>query len=359
MPVFAAWLTDIQPGVWMIWAVAAVVLSLTVMVARRPLRPGTPLPQDSRNVRVITATGTPPASTQGIVMLLLCMVFLGAAMLILAHNAIHGGRGWTPESVVGWTLFAFAFAPGIVVKNVRANGWRWIYEKLERADYQGALALANKLHRFFPQIVMIRYMRGIVLLYAGKLDDAEQALRQCLATPHAAHLQAIHLTTLGEVLMAKGKIKEAADLFEQASRIFPAYSGSYGGLAAALLRQDRDPQRALELLDQALQLKETNPQTKNIDKHSLANLWATRAEALAMLGRTSEAEAAIETASKEGNPAFRGGTAATIFRCGRALLRMDRESAAIGLFKRATEIDPHGLYGGLAAKALRERPVSV
>jgi hypothetical protein len=88
MPLFAMWLAGIQPGVWAIWGV---ILFLTILVARRPLGSGVPLPPNGASVHVITATGTPPASTSGIVMMVFFLVCFGAAMFVLAHNALHGG----------------------------------------------------------------------------------------------------------------------------------------------------------------------------------------------------------------------------------------------------------------------------
>jgi tetratricopeptide (TPR) repeat protein len=109
-------------------------------------------------------------------------------------------------------------------------------------------------------------------------------------------------------------------------------------------------------VDQALELKQRVPK-RNLDRHTLANMWAARAEALAMLGRTSEATSSLETAAQAGDPQFIPGTAGTLWRCGRALLRMGRDSAAIDQFQRAIELDPRGLAGTLPASALREHGV--
>ena len=206
MPVLATFLGEIQPGVLAIWAIAAVILGLTIMVARRPAVRSIP-PQPAGALAIPITAGPSPQgglSNAGVAMLLLSVTCLGAAMLVLVHNALQRPKGITLEQVAGWLLFAIAFAPGVAVRTIRA-------------------------------------------------------------------------------------------------------------------------------------------------------------EALAMLGRTQEAEQAVEAASQAGDPAFRGGTAAAIWRCGRALQRMNRETAAGDLFKRAAEIDPHGLYGGLAASALQPgaaRPIN-
>jgi tetratricopeptide (TPR) repeat protein len=222
------------------------------------------------------------------------------------------------------------------------------------------VARADKLLRWFPELSMLHYMRGVTLLYAGKPAEAEQAVRESINRGQvgADASRAIRLTTLGETLLAQGRFKEATDLFEGSSRIDPQYAGAYSGMAMACLLQDGDPERALALVDRALELKQQLPK-RDLDRHTLANMWAARAEALAMLGRNSEAASSLETAAQAGDPKFIPGTAGTLWRCGRALRRMDRENAAIDRFKRAVALDPHGLSGALAASALREHSVRV
>jgi hypothetical protein len=45
--------------------------------------------------------------------------------------------------------------------------------------------------------------------------------------------------------------------------------------------------------------------------------------------------------------------AGTCWRCGVALRVMEREDAALERFRKAAELDPHGLYGKLAASAVQ------
>ena len=115
-----------------------------------------------------------------------------------------------------------------------------------------------------------------------------------------------------------------------------------------------DPNRALKLLDQALDLKRNDELVPSTGRHTLAYLWADRAQALAMLENVKDAAASLENAAK-GNFEFTPGLAGTLWRCGVALKLMDRKDAAIEQFRRAKEIDPNGLYGTLAGGALREQ----
>jgi tetratricopeptide (TPR) repeat protein len=346
-------LPGVDPHVWVISAtvLGALAAILTVLAARGAA---------GRNSRRRDAPGVGLGGWRFGLFIASCACLCGG-MILLTENALNRPKqSFTVLSIAGWFLMGISFVPRLLIATVRTSGWRWIYNSLLLGDYDQALARADKLLRWFPDLSMLHYMRGVTLLYAGKPAEAEQSVRESLSRGHAGvdALRAIRLTTLGETLLARGRFKEATELFEQSSTIDPQYAGGYSGLAMACLLQDGDPQRALQLADRALELKQSSA-TQNLDRHTLANMWAARAEALAMLGRNTEASSSLETVAQAGDPAFIPGTAATLWRCGRALRRMGRENAAIDQFKRAVELDPRGLSGALAASALREHSIRV
>jgi len=168
----------------------------------------------------------------------------------------------------------------------------------------------------------------------------------------------VGLDNLGCVLLRLGRVREATRAFEAVTKIHPQFFGAHIGLAESLLSHGQQPQRALLLLDNALKLKDRNLRSKNIDRHTTANIWAARSLALAMLGRMEEAAAAVEMAKDSGDAAFIPGLAGTAWRCGLALARMEKFQAARERFQRAATLDPQGLYGKLAATALQEQIVS-
>ena len=163
------------------------------------------------------------------------------------------------------------------------------------------------------------------------------------------------MTSLGHVLLLLGRFRDATAAFDASKKLDPQYAGALNGLAEALLRQEREPQRALLLLENAINLKQGNVRTRNMDRHNLANMWANRALALAMLGRIDEAASAVTTARYEGDAAFIPGLASTAWRCGLALLRMNQAAAAYEQFRKAAEMDPNGLYGKFSASAMQEQ----
>jgi tetratricopeptide (TPR) repeat protein len=163
---------------------------------------------------------------------------------------------------------------------------------------------------------------------------------------------------LGYVLLADGRLTDAASAFEGATKLLPVCWDAYSGLAEVSLLRGGEPHRALELVDQALQLKKENDAQPATDRHVLAYIWANRARAQAALGQTGEAKESLEHAANEADLEFVPGFAGTLWRSGLALLRMDLETEAMQQFKRAKEIDPHGLYGQMAAEAIQENSVS-
>jgi len=124
----------------------------------------------------------------------------------------------------------------------------------------------------------------------------------------------------------------------------------YIGLANVVLRQHRDPRRALEFLEQVGTSKRTlGPELRD-------EYWALKAWALAESGQTSEVAPAIENAFRY-TPQSKPGVAFTCYNAGMAMLAMGEEAKAREYFQRARESDPEGRWGKLAKEALGERSV--
>jgi Flp pilus assembly protein TadD len=345
-----------DPGMRIMWTIAGVVALLTLLAARFAPQPKDARPQIREAVQEVI--GIPGSTKPRLIMwrawaFILPVICLGAGMILLTHSTLN-----RTSNLPSWLLLAVAFLPKFLIVNARTRGWRGIYQSLCRADYDEALARADRLLRWFPENPVFHFMRGTTLHYAGRLPEAEQALRTSLQRGQVrpGPAQAIGLATLGEVLLAQDRLKDATAAFQASSKIYPGYGSAYSGLAEVCLRQ-QDAQRALQLADQALELRQLNAKTRKIDRHTLASMWADRAQALALLGRNTEAATALEKAASTGDPKFLPGLAGTLWRCGVALLHMDRVSAAVEQFHRAAQIDPYGRYGNLSASALREQSV--
>ena len=215
------------------------------------------------------------------------------AGMLLNMRSIANRHG---QSFVGWLLIAIFLLTGILMKDIRTRALLWINRKLMLADYEGALARAGLLLRWFPQSPTFHFMRGTILLFAGRLAEAEQALRTSIENCQIRSGLAPYLGNLGLVWLNLGRFNEATAVFEALTKIYPRYPGAHNGLAELLLRQRIEPRRALLLVENALQLKQRDPRSRNVDRHSLANMYANRAQALALLGQKDEAASALATA---------------------------------------------------------------
>jgi len=123
-----------------------------------------------------------------------------------------------------------------------------IVQYLRRADYEGALARTEQILRWFPHSGRFLSLRGVILLLAGKVTEAEQALRGGLETARIAVVwgrglrmirlapeQTLMLVNLGHALLAQDRRRDAAAAYEGAAKLLPVYWGAYNGLAEACL----------------------------------------------------------------------------------------------------------------------------
>lgn len=303
---------------------------------------------------VFEATGIRPAPPGFPFWRPLAGLILMSCFWTIVWSSAKGLVGDNVEDFASFLIVGVALLSGIVISNGKKLRLHWIREKLKNADYDGALARTNMLLKLFPSSPMLHFLRGTVLLFAGRLEEGEESLRTSIAKHLVKGRVGLvsGLTNLGSVLLRQKRFREATAALEVVTKIHPQFSEAHSELAEVLLAQGQEPERALALVDNALELKNRN--ARNVDRHAVAYMWAKRGLALAMLGRTGEAAASVEKAKDSGDPAFIPGVAGTAWRCGLALARMGKFEAAREQFQRAAAIDPRGLYGKLAAESLQE-----
>jgi tetratricopeptide (TPR) repeat protein len=167
----------------------------------------------------------------------------------------------------------------------------------------------------------------------------------------------LHLENLAYVLIEQGRYVEAVRSLEGSIKILPDRGGPYVPLAETYLRQNSEPQKALQLADQAIELKEKSAAQKRANRQAYADAWALRAWALGLLGRRAESDESIQKALSESDEKTKPNFAGTLYHLGQALLSQGNRSAAVEKFNEARQVDPSGNYGSLAARALREHSV--
>ena len=221
-------------------------------------------------------------------------------------------------------------------------------------DYDRAMRWIRWLSFGRPNAELIR-MEGLTHGLANRPVEAEQCYRRGLAIIPAGSRsgRAGLLGCLAESLEDQGRHEESRKCRQAAIALGDNILGSSRhSLAEVLLRQGTEPLNALELVDEAMRIAKGPAAAKVEPSRS-----ATRAWALAMLGRRQEAEQAIERALR-----FRRGTQAASFattrlKVGMALLAMDQPQKAIEHFRAALEADPKGKYGARALQQLKQHSV--
>jgi tetratricopeptide (TPR) repeat protein len=233
---------------------------------------------------------------------------------------------------------------------------RFVNSAMRRGDWEGALRWNRRFSVLRPEGANALRTRGLILLLAGRYGEAEGVLRRAVTASKSGFGQAIALEFLADVLMEQGRYDEAMRGFEAALHAYAGYRRPYRGMAEALLRQRRDPMRALELVESILADGGKTPGRLTNGK-VLDDYWSLKAWALAELGRGGEVPAAAENAIRATNLKSATETALTYHRLGMAMQVLGNESAANDYLKRARDADPTGRRGKLAKAALNEHSV--
>jgi len=191
-------------------------------------------------------------------------------------------------------------------------------------------------------------MTGTVLMFAGRDREAEGVIRQCLAHALTAPLRGLFLVNLGYVLLGQRRYDEARDVYEEAIRNRPNGAVAYSSLAEVYLQQGIEPERALQLLDQGIKFKQASGQQARVDQHISGYLFANRAWALFLLGRTEDARKSLNQAHRYTSVNIKPGAAGVHYHMGRALLAGGFNTEAAEHFGQVRQIDPKGRYVALA-----------
>lgn len=153
----------------------------------------------------------------------------------------------------------------------------------------------------------------------------------------------------GEALADQGRYEDARKCLQNAIEMGDTPLGSSRvDLAELLLKRGTDPQKALDLIDEALRVAKGR-----IAARLEPSRWAARAWALALLGRRQEAGHAIERALRACPVTYAPLLASTRLHVAMALLAMEETGKAIEHLRAARDEDPNGKYGALALQQLK------
>jgi tetratricopeptide (TPR) repeat protein len=190
------------------------------------------------------------------------------------------------------------------------------------------------------------YLEGWIQYLAGRGAEAEWCLRAALDKDKTGRprwrgpLQAC----LGSVLLDLGRDEEARACLESALAADPRRCYGATGMAELLLRQGKEPEKALALVEQAMKV-DASPAAQSENA-------ATKAWALAVLGRQPEMDEAIAAALRTLDAAPKVVAASVHGQIGRALVAAQRVPEAIRHFQMACQADPDGQHGAEARQEL-------
>jgi tetratricopeptide (TPR) repeat protein len=198
-------------------------------------------------------------------------------------------------------------------------------------------------------------LRGAALLGTGQLQEAEQFVRESLrmklpmSPEQEQQTRFASLNNLAHIERKQGRYDDALHTYQEAQVLDPQHSLPYLGQAMVYLEQGREPQRALELLDTALE---------NEPNHPAANLrgliMVGRAWAYTLLDDHITASEAFSQSILATNPDDKPRLAEVHERAARVLLLRNEPESAREYFTNAIAHDPQGHTALLARRALED-----
>jgi tetratricopeptide (TPR) repeat protein len=215
-------------------------------------------------------------------------------------------------------------------------------ESVQRGDYNKSLRQIDNWRRLWPKY-LYNFYRGLVLKEAGRYQEAESQLIESLKAglnSNAVFLETV-LNQLGYMMLSQQRYDQALQYFEAAVQIRPESSNTYASLADTYLYQGIQPERAMELIEHGVaRLNKRYPLQGAIG--------GTRAWALALLGRETEARASLEQALRQKPPM----DAEFNFIAGEVTRLLGNKTEAVSFFSRVLEIESQGMFRNRAERAL-------
>lgn len=245
-------------------------------------------------------------------------------------------------------IVLFEFNNWFIVGIVLIYLYLYLYRRFLMWTLKGGLPRIEKVLGYLPNNAVLTDIKISHLFNDDRTDEAERISHDALMRADSANLRrvALRLNNLGYGLTIAGQYEKALPILEAAIQILPGYSNSYDSLAAWYLEQNYDPERALELSEIALNF--TAPGILE----SRAVKQATSAHALALTGRDSRAEALLSAALETSESIPPNASAEVHRQAGYVRLAQNNREAAVEHFQKAIELDPDGIYGKLAQRAI-------
>jgi len=253
----------------------------------------------------------------------------------------------TPKVWAGLFLSLVAL-PATVVSRV-AQLKKRIFKLTLQGEFDRALRM-DRSYRWIPGYGSP--LEGSILFSAGRYPEAREFLRpRAFDAKGNARLQSRELYLYALALTNDAREAEAQTILEAAIRVPQSTKSLHVALATCLLSQEKDPERARQLLEEAMNSDREPAQTYEQRADDIRRV-ARYAWALASCGRRSEAEARINEALA-GSTGFKNRDLGGVqYYVGEAWRVLGESRKAKEAFDQALSLSPQGAVATSTNRAL-------
>jgi tetratricopeptide (TPR) repeat protein len=224
---------------------------------------------------------------------------------------------------------------------------------IKRGQYDYASKVILRFHPHNPESPAVLRRQALAMLLAGRYIEAEELARRAVTGARGGSDQGFALDCLGDALLEQGRYDEAMRTYEAAAKARPGFRRCYRGMAEVVLRQGKNPGRALEVVELIVGGLGPSWNKWGMNSEIRDDYWTLKAWALAQLGRTAEVKPAIDSAMRFTDHKSKSCLGITLYRIGMAMDTMGEGKKAAEYWRQAEELDPQGRAGKLAAQARR------
>lgn len=225
------------------------------------------------------------------------------------------------------------------------------------ADYETALRFIDSM----KDNRLVRgssTLRGDILLSLGRIDEAEQFLRQSVASHLDPKRQALSYSSLGELLLERRRYDEALECFENSLKLWPNYGSTHRDIAEMHLRRGSSTVEAVKWAKLAVSedqaRKTANPLEQEAANTNLGKDLATLAWAVAADSQDRDEVDRLVDQALPLVSTVKPIAAQTRCYAGYAYQSLGDSRKSEYHFDEAARIDPHGLWGRNARDAAAE-----
>lgn len=217
---------------------------------------------------------------------------------------------------------------------------------------RGGITRIEKVLRWFPNDHTLLQLKVANLMQQANTDTAAVPLHDLLSSGKLRSAASIGmvLNNMGYALTLDRQYPEALPILEAAIHIYPEASELYNSLALWYLDQNIEFERAIELSNIAIKFRTLVLQSRG----KLTLLEAVNTRALILAGHTIQSEITLEKTLSKVNDLPPKVGAETNRQLGYIYLTLGDRDQARSYFERSASLDPQGIYGQLAQRALAE-----